>query len=159
MGAGLVVVALVIVRERALTGLGGYRLPSLPAAWDNFTRGLNGTFRLLPAKRPWQPAASAFAQALPIAALVCGVLSKRGRAGLLLGATGLILAVGFDLPFVFVTKAEQHVESVEKFDVSESIIECPACKVVMSLSEAADHEHLRPEPAHADAGGTVAGAR
>ena len=107
VGAGLVVVALVIVRERALTGLGGYRLPSLPAAWDNFTRGLNGTFRLLPAKRPWQPAASAFAQALPIAALVCGVLSKRGRAGLLLGATGLILAVGFDLSFVFVTKAEQ----------------------------------------------------
>ena len=45
-----------------------------------------------------------------------------------------------------ITKAEQHVEAVEAFDVTEPTIECPVCRRIMVLSDAATHDHLRPEP-------------
>jgi hypothetical protein len=101
----LLVCALVVWRSQALGELGGYGRPTLHAAWVNFTRGLNGIFRLVPADRPWQPVASAFATILPLVALASWRWITRGARGCLLA--GAAIALLFNLPFVFVTKAEQ----------------------------------------------------
>jgi hypothetical protein len=97
--------ALVAIRARALSGPGGYGWPSGSQAWYNFEQGLDHVFRLVPADRPWQPAASALATALPLVSLGAW---RRASAGAKCGlASGAALAVLFNLPFVFVTKGEQ----------------------------------------------------
>jgi hypothetical protein len=103
--AVLLVGALVVWRSQALGELGGYGRPTLHAAWINFTRGVNGVFRLVPADRPWQPVASTFATILPLMALASWHWIGRGARGCLLA--GAAIAVLFNLPFVFVTKPEQ----------------------------------------------------
>jgi hypothetical protein len=103
--AGLLLLALLVLRANALGELGGYGRPTMHAAWVNYSRGLTGVFRLVPADRPWQPVASWFATLLPIAALVgWRALSRGARATLL---AGVVIGVLFNLPFVFVTKPEQ----------------------------------------------------
>jgi hypothetical protein len=103
--AGLLVVGLLAWRSTALGELGGYGRPTYHAAWVNFTRGLTGVFRLVPADRPWQPVASWFATLLPIVALVAWPWISRGARVCLLA--GGAIAFLFNLPFIFVTKAEQ----------------------------------------------------
>ena len=103
--AGLLVVGLLAWRSTALGELGGYGRPTYHAAWVNFTHGLTGVFRLVPADRPWQPVASWCATLTPIVALVAWRWISAGARTCLL--VGVAIAVLFNLPFVFVTKAEQ----------------------------------------------------
>lgn len=105
VAAAVVGAGLLLVRASALQGVPPHRLPSFDQAWDNWARGLNGAYRLLPARRPWQPAASWFVTALPIAALALWRQLSHGiRFTLAAGAaTGLL----FVLPFAFIIKAEQ----------------------------------------------------
>jgi hypothetical protein len=97
--------ALLLLRSAALHGVPSHRLPSFDQAWDNWSRGLRGAFRLLPAKRAWQPEASWFATLVPLLALV---LWRRIRPELRFAAiAGLVIGVLFVLPFAFIIKAEQ----------------------------------------------------
>ncbi|HKW03646.1 MAG TPA: glycosyltransferase family 39 protein [Vicinamibacterales bacterium] len=99
-------VGLFALRYEMLGRLGGYGpLPAFDRAWTNFSTGLVRVFRQLPAKRPWEPFVSAFAQALVAAGTVLGLLRRR-EAHLLV--TGVVLAIAFDAPFVFISKAEQY---------------------------------------------------
>lgn len=103
--AACLLAALLVLRSYALDGVRGPRLPGFDQAWTNLVRGLEGPFRLVPAKRPWQPAASWFVTLLPLTALlVWRRLSPGARFALL---AGLVVGVLFDLPFVFIVKAEQ----------------------------------------------------
>lgn len=92
-------------RSVSLAGLTAIRAPSVDQAWTNFVRGLSGPFALIPAKRPFQLAASWFVVLLPaIALLRWHRLSPSIRFGLV---AGVVLGALFDLPFVFLVKAEQ----------------------------------------------------
>jgi hypothetical protein len=44
-----------------------------------------------------------------------------------------------------VEAAEEHVEATETFDIHGGVrtVECPTCGLVLTLDEAADHDHLR----------------
>jgi hypothetical protein len=96
---------LILVRRQALEGLGSYAVPTLARGWRNFWWGLDRVFRLVPPDRPWQPVASWFATLLPIG----GVLVWKRAAPELrfVLAAGALLALAFNLPFVFTTKLEQ----------------------------------------------------
>ncbi len=94
------------LRYAMLGRLGGYGpLPAADRAWTNFSTGLVRVFRQLPARRPWEPFVSAYAQLLVVSGVVLGLLRRR-EVHLLV--TGVVLAVAFDAPFVFVSKAEQY---------------------------------------------------
>ena len=105
MAAVGLLAALLWTRASALEGLGGYGRPTLSTAWSNYTRGLDRVFRLVPADRPWQPMASWFVTLAPAAA----VLSWRRITGPVryVLVCGALLALAFNLPFIFVTKNEQ----------------------------------------------------
>ncbi len=99
-------IGLFALRYEMLGRLGGYGpLPTADRAWTNFSTGLVQVFRQLPAKRPWEPFVSAFCQTLIATGTVLGLLRRR-EAHLLV--TGVVLAVAFDAPFVFISKAEQY---------------------------------------------------
>lgn len=104
--AVLTVAALVLLRSSALQDAPGAFGPLDPAtAWSNFWIGLDRVARLVPADRPWQAAASAFATLLPLGALLA---RKRASAeARYCMAAGAAMALLFNLPFVFITKAEQ----------------------------------------------------
>jgi hypothetical protein len=99
------VAALFALRASALGELGGYGRPTYHAAWVNLSSGLLRVFRLMPATRPWQGVASAFATLLPLLALLTWPWISRGARVLLLN--GVALALLFNLPFAFVSKPEQ----------------------------------------------------
>ncbi len=103
--SGLLVVGLLAWRSTVLGELGGYGRPTYHAAWIHYTRGLTGVFRLMPADRPWQPVASWVATLLPIVTLLAWRWISRGARVCLLA--GVAIAVLFNLPFIFITKAEQ----------------------------------------------------
>jgi hypothetical protein len=105
--AGLALpLGLFAVRYELLGRLGGYGpTPTASRAWSNFTTGLVRVFRQLPAKRPWEPFVSAFSQTLLVSGAALGLFRRR-EVHLLL--TGIVIAVAFDAPFVFVSKAEQY---------------------------------------------------
>jgi branched-chain amino acid transport system permease protein len=42
-----------------------------------------------------------------------------------------------------VEAAEQHVESAATFEEAERTISCPVCKKVLTIDQAADHDHLK----------------
>ena len=96
---------LLVVRSQALDGLGGYGLPTVERAWTNYTLGLNRAFRLVPPDRPWQPAASWFATLVPLAG--AAALWRSSPSVRFLFAAGALIALAFNLPFIFVTKNEQ----------------------------------------------------
>lgn len=99
-------VGLFALRYEMLGRLGGYGpTPSADHAWTNFSTGLVRVFRQLPAKRPWEPFVSAFSQAVVASGVVLGFVRRR-EVHLLV--SGIVLAVAFDAPFVFVSKAEQY---------------------------------------------------
>ena len=103
--SGGLIVALLAWRSTALGELGGYGRPTMHAAWVNYSRGLTGVFGLVPADRPWQPLASWFAALLPIVAIAAWRWISGGARACLLA--GVAIAALFNVPFVFVTKAEQ----------------------------------------------------
>ena len=103
--SGGLIVALLVWRSTALGELGGYGRPTMHAAWVNYSRGLTRVFGLVPADRPWQPLASWFATLLPIVAIAAWRWISAGARVCLLA--GVAIAVLFNVPFVFVTKAEQ----------------------------------------------------
>lgn len=105
IGMVVLLTALVVLRASALGGLGGYSRPGLERAWQNYADGLTKTLRLIPAHRPWQGVASAFATMLPVVGLLSWRrASPESRTCLALGIAAIVL---FNLPFVFVTKGEQ----------------------------------------------------
>jgi hypothetical protein len=92
-------------RTFVLGELGGYTRLTMEKAWLNLSGALSGVARLVPADRPWQPAASWFVSLLPPAAILSWKwISPAARFCL---AGGAALAVLFSLPFVFVAKPEQ----------------------------------------------------
>ncbi len=97
--------ALFLARREFLQGLGGYHHPTTAAAWRNLTKGLIGVFSLRPPDRPWQPLASWIAMLVPPIALTLWHRTTTGTRQLFVA--GASIAVLFDLPFVFVVKAEQ----------------------------------------------------
>jgi hypothetical protein len=100
----VVLVLLVGVREWALASKASVRFPDTSAALSNYVRGLNG-LRLVPADRSWQLAASWFVSLVPLCALALWRwLPREARVTM---ASGIVIALLFNLPFVLITKAEQ----------------------------------------------------
>lgn len=103
--AAVLIAVLLGLRGWALADVMTARRPALDVAFSNYFRGLYGLFRLVPADRPWQLAASWFVTLVPLAAVVLWRRSTRGARMAM--ASGLAIAMLFDLPFIFITKAEQ----------------------------------------------------
>ena len=103
--AVVVLVLLVSTRAWALAGAASVRFPGTNVALSNYLRGLNGLLRLVPADRKWQLAASWFVSIAPLSGLVLWRrLPREMRVTML---SGIVIALLFNLPFVFITKAEQ----------------------------------------------------
>jgi hypothetical protein len=103
--AAMVIAALLAVRASALQGVPAHRLPPFDYAWANWMRALGSAFRLVPAKRPFQPEASWFVTMLP---LVAALMWRRMTPGVRFGlVAGLLIGVLFTLPFAFIVKSEQ----------------------------------------------------
>ena len=101
----VVLVLLLGLREWALASRSAARLPETNAALRNYLRGLNGLLRLVPADRSWQLAASWFVSLAPLGALALWRwLPREARVTM---TSGMVIALLFNLPFVFITKAEQ----------------------------------------------------
>lgn len=107
IAAALVIPGVLLARTLALGGVGGYHSPGVAQAWTNLTRGPRSAFGLMPAHRPWQPIASAAAIFLPAAGVLVAMV-RRDRIALQCILGGLLLGLLFNLPFAFVTKAEQY---------------------------------------------------
>lgn len=103
--ATILTAALLGSRARALSGVATPSRPHLDVALSNYFRGLYGLFRSVPADRPWQVAASWFVTLVPLGAAALWRRSDRGSRVTM--ASGLAIAMLFDLPFIFITKAEQ----------------------------------------------------
>lgn len=106
MVAGAIVIAALLgLRGWALSNVGSMQAPNVEAAVHNYLHGLNGLLRLVPADRPWQSVASGFVTFIALAAIV---LWRRMTATVkVVFASGVAIALLFNLPFVFITKAEQ----------------------------------------------------
>ena len=103
--AVVVLAALLGLREWALTSNASIRLPETNVALANYLGGMNGLLRLVPADRPWQLAASWFVSLALLSALVLWRrLPREARVAM---TSGIVMALLFNLPFVFITKAEQ----------------------------------------------------
>jgi hypothetical protein len=86
--------------------LGGYGMPGLARGWSNLSGALSG-FLQRPWKRPWQEVAGCYSATCVI--LGAGVaLVRRNRASLYIIGCGAMMAIGFNLPFYLVAKAEQY---------------------------------------------------
>lgn len=94
-----------VYRRHVLHGIGGYGMPSIEQAWTHYRTGLMNVFRLLPPRRPWQPEASWFVTLLPVAALAAWPWSSREVRFTL--AASIAIGALFNVPFVFVVKAQQ----------------------------------------------------
>jgi hypothetical protein len=99
--------ALPAFRYEMLGKLGGYSVPTYEGMFANIQHALNGIFRMVPAKRPWQPEATAFVTWTPLAALGLWFW-KRDRRAINLFLTGLVIAGAFVLPFALIVKVEQY---------------------------------------------------
>jgi hypothetical protein len=105
IAAGIALLVLIAVRANALTSAPAIRPPSVMLALHNYFHGLNGLLRLVPADRRWQLAASWFVSVAPLAAVVLWRrISRSSRVTIL---SGFAIALLFNLPFIFITKAEQ----------------------------------------------------
>jgi hypothetical protein len=103
--AAVLIAGILAIRASALQGVPPHRLPSFDQALTNWTRALDGAFRLQPARRPFQVEASWFVTMLPLIAFISW---RRMTPGVRFTLTaGLSLGVLFTLPFAFIVKAEQ----------------------------------------------------
>jgi hypothetical protein len=103
--SALAIAALIALRTYALGELGGYGKPAPWTAWRNVWTTLYGVFRLIPADREWQPAASVFSTVAPLIAIAgWRWISAAAR---VCAASGAALAIVFALPLIFGTKPEQ----------------------------------------------------
>jgi len=104
--AGAVAIAVLVgLRGWALTNAGSARTPTVMAAIDNYFHGLNGLLRLVPADRRWQSVASWFVTVMTLATLF--VWRRMASTFKMVFVSGIAIALLFNLPFVFITKAEQ----------------------------------------------------
>jgi hypothetical protein len=103
--AAIAAAGFLLYRSHALHGIGGYGVPSVEQAWAHYTAGFLNVFRLLPARRPWQPEASWFVTIVPVAALATSRWLPGPNRFTLLAA--IAVGASFNLPFVFVVKAQQ----------------------------------------------------
>jgi len=126
VAAAVLIGALVGIRSWALAGVAPVKRPPPAVAFNNYVRGLYGLFRLVPADRPWQLAASWFVTLAPLAAVVFWRRSAKGAR--LAMVSGLAVAMLFDLPFIFITKAEQ----LHFVALGAAIFLAGACSVVMT---------------------------
>ena len=105
VASGGLLLLLITIRVLALGSAPSIRSPSIELALHNYVHGLNGVVRLVPADRRWQLAASWLVSLAPVAAmLMWRRLSPGARLTLL---SGIAIALLFNVPFVFITKAEQ----------------------------------------------------
>ena len=103
--SGVLLLLHIAIRALALSSAPPIRSPSIELAVHNYFYGLDGVVRLVPADRRWQLAASWFVSLAPVAAvLMWRRLSPGVRLTLL---SGIAIALLFNVPFVFITKAEQ----------------------------------------------------
>ncbi len=105
VAAAILILLLVGIRGWALASALSERRPSTSIAWHNYVHGLNGLLRLVPADRRWQPAASWFVSVVPLAALALWRRLPKGPRVTL--TCGIAITLLFNLPFIFITKAEQ----------------------------------------------------
>ncbi len=103
--AAVLMTGLVEARSWTLAEVAAARRPALDVALHNYVSGLYGLFRLVPADRPWQVAASWFVTLVPVTAILLWRRSSGGARTAMV--SGLAIAMLFDLPFIFITKAEQ----------------------------------------------------
>lgn len=131
LAAAIAVVAVLVgTRAWALDGIAATRRPALDLAFSNYVRGLYGLFRLVPADRPWQLAASWFVTLIPVAAIAGWRWSARGARTAM--ASGLVIAMLFDLPFIFITKAEQ----LHFVALGAAVFLAGACAIVLTALRA-----------------------
>lgn len=128
--AAAVVALLVGTRAWALGGISATRRPALDVALSNYVSGLYGLFRLVPADRPWQLAASWFATLIPVGAIAAWRWSARGARTAM--ASGLVIAMLFDLPFIIITKAEQ----LHFIALGAAVLLAGACATVLTALRA-----------------------
>jgi hypothetical protein len=101
----LLLAGFMVFRTQVLGELGGYGRPTAAAAWRNVWTTLHGLYRLVPADREWQPAASFFATWLPLVAVaVWRWITPAARFCL---ASGAAIALISALPLIFAAKPEQ----------------------------------------------------
>jgi hypothetical protein len=104
----LLLAGLVWLRQEALGGLGGYSRPSWAQIRANLSAGPYRTLLQQPAERPWQPFVAWTSAGLMAAGLVAALVRPRAAAGgLFLMTVGILAVAAFNIPFAFVTKAEQ----------------------------------------------------
>ena len=96
-----------MVRSVFLGGMGGYGVPGWAEMSRNATMGLERVFFQVPAKRPWQPFVSVAVRVLPLLA-AWPLTAASNRRFAFLGATGVLMAILFNLPFAFISKPEQY---------------------------------------------------
>jgi hypothetical protein len=105
--AGATVVAgLPLLRHAMLGQLGGYGTPTVAQGWANFRRGLDAV-RLAGSRRPLEIASSVFVTVAFVGGSLAA-LFRRTTPGSYLLASGFLIVLFFNVPFVFVTKAEQR---------------------------------------------------
>lgn len=105
IAGGIVIAAVLGMRGWALSNAASMRAPTVTAAVTNYMHGLNGLLRLVPADRPWQSVASWFVTLIALATLVAW--RRLPADAKVVFASGIAIALLFNLPFVFITKAEQ----------------------------------------------------
>jgi hypothetical protein len=128
--AAILIGAFVGMRSWALAGIAASKRPALDVALSNYVRGLYGLFRLVPPDRPWQLAASWFVTFIPIAAIALWRRATKGSRVAMV--SGLAIAMLFDLPFIFITKAEQ----LHFIALGAAVFLAGACAVVMTALRA-----------------------
>jgi hypothetical protein len=99
--------ALVLLRQLALGGVGGYGALTLERAVGNLARGPWAVFLQQPPDRPGQRLVSLFVIAVMVCGLVQVLRDRQAGAGRFAMAAGAVIALLFDAPFAFVSKAEQ----------------------------------------------------
>ena len=104
-GGALAIAVLLGMRGWALSNAGAVRAPTVATAIHNYFHGLNGLLRLVPADRRWQSAASWFVTVITLGALL--VWRRMLPPVKTVFVSGIAIALLFNLPFVFITKAEQ----------------------------------------------------
>ncbi len=108
IGAVVLIAVLIWIRAWALHGLGGYTArPALDAMLQNYTQGLWRALLYQPFDRPGKTFVGYAVIGITAAGLIASFFRDELRSARFLLIAGVIVAIAFDVPFVFVTKREQ----------------------------------------------------